>query len=389
MGSNMFRKRIFAALGNTSIFMGPGRPEFDPRKGFRPFEEVLQESIPSNSMEYDEGVIGSFMSGRFLNQANLPGFLPFLIPSLKGKPCVGVEGACGTGAKAIAVGAKTLLSDLANSVFVIGFEMQNRVKPLYGADILAGASDYKKMRKEGHAHFFPGLFDARAAAYFDAYGKERTRQGFARWYQRAILNARKHPKSQEYYNKTENLLEAALKPPNPEIFLPHLTVTDCSKISDGAASISLFSEEGLKKHGIEDFIEIVAIGEAEGDITQYPENLLELTTTKEAIRKALAQAKLEVKELSLFELHDCFSISGLLSLEAFGLAKPGDAPDRVTDEMPVNVTGGLIGFGHPTGASGVRMLVDLQHHLKAGQYGALVSMGGDDKTVTCIIVYKN
>lgn len=368
--------------------MGPGRPEFDPKRGFKPFEEVLQESLDVEGIVFDEGYIGSFMSGRFLNQANLPGFLPFLVPSLLGKPCTGIEGACGTGGRAIAAGAKALLSDLADAVFVLGFEMQNRVKPLYGADILAGAAHYSKMRKAGHAHFFPGLFDTRAKAYFDAYGKERTRKGFAKWYERAIVHARNFPKSQEYYNKNSDLFNHALQLPNPDLFLPHLTVADCSKISDGAASIALFTEEGLKRNSIVDSVEIVAIGQAQGDITQYPENLLELTTTKLAIQKAFDQAKLGIKDISLFEVHDCFSISGLLSIEALGLAQPGEAPDAIFDELPVNLTGGLIGFGHPTGASGVRQLVDLQHHVQNGQYGLLVSMGGDDKTVTCVIVHK-
>lgn len=365
--------------------MGPGRPEFDPKKGFPPYESVLKETASLlKDIQFDEGVIGSFMSGRFLNQANLPGFLPYLIPSLKGRGCVGVEGACGTGGKAIVAAAKALLSDLADSVAVVGFEFQNRVKPLYGADILAGAAHYSQMRKQGHAHFFPGLFDNRAKAYFDAYGRDRTRQAFARWYEKAIKAARTNPKSQEHFNTNPDLYKFALAEPKPDIFLPNLTPTDCSKVSDGVAVIGLFTEEGLKKHQIEDYIEIVAIGEAEGDITKYPENLTELSTSKLAIQKALNQSHARIEDIKHIEVHDCFSISGLLSIEALGLAKPGGAPDI---EVPqVNLSGGLMGFGHPTGASGVRQLVDLLHYKK--ESGLLVSMGGDDKTVTCIITRR-
>ena len=95
------------------------------------------------------------MSARFLNQANLPGFLPFMEPNLLHKPCTGVEGACGTGGRAIATGMRSILSDLANSVFVAAFEMQNTMRSVYGADVLAGAAYYKGERKEGHAYFFP------------------------------------------------------------------------------------------------------------------------------------------------------------------------------------------------------------------------------------------
>ena len=57
--------------------------------------------------------------------------------------------------------------------------------------------------------------------------------------------------------------------------------------------------------------------------------------------------------------------------------------------IPINISGGLIGFGHPTGASGVRMLVDLQQNMATNAktpFGLMISMGGDDKTVTALIV---
>ena len=90
------------------------------------------------------------------------------------------------------------------------------------------------------------------------------------------------------------------------------------------------------------------------------------------------------------EVHDCFTISGLLSLEAIGLAKPGEGTDYILSKKSfdkVNLSGGLIGFGHPTGASGVRMMVDLMNDAALKQ-GLMVSMGGNDKTVTAIVVTK-
>ena len=127
-----------------------------------------------------------------------------------------------------------------------------------------------------------------------------------------------------------------------------------------------------------------------------------LSTTEIAVKKALEQAGLTIHDIGLLEVHDCFTISGLLSLEATGLAEKGKAPAFVLEgntspegKNPTNLSGGLGGFGHPTGASGVRQLVDLLHQLtgKAANqvkshkpYGMMISMGGNDKTVTCIIV---
>lgn len=401
----MLHQNVYVAAGYTTTFFGPGRPEFNPKKSMPPLEDYLMETAKGTldqvpGLEIDEGVIGSFNPQRFIKQGNLPGFLPFMVPSLLKKPCVSVEGACGTGGKAIAAGMRSILSGMADAVFVSTFEIQNSVKSVYGADILAGAGHYSRQRKNGHAYFFPAAFDARAGAYMEAFGKDDTRKGLAKWYEMSILNARKNPKAQEYTNDVANLFDAAMTPPNPERFLPHLNQYDCSKVSDGAASLILLSEDGLKKSDLrkEQVVRIVAIGESQGDVTQEPESLLDFSTTKNAVHKALSNAKITKDDLGVLEVHDCFSISGLLSLEAVGYADTGRAPELLMESklnIPVNMSGGLSGFGHPTGASGVRMMVDLLYQLTgraANQaaikepYGMMISMGGNDITVTSIIV---
>lgn len=411
MANSPFRKKVFAAAGYSTVFMGPGRKEFDPSKPMRGYESYLQETAKGTLAqtahpECDEGILGSFMSARFIKQANLPGFLPMMIPALEGKACTGVEGACGTGGRAIAMAIRSVLSDLADTVFVAGFEMQNTVKSVYGADILAGASYYSGERKAGHAFFFPGIFAERAGAYFARYGEKETREALATWYQQAILNARLNPKAQEYHNLAKDLLGLGLTPPDKDSFLPYLNLFDCSKISDGAASLLILSEEGLKRSGIpkNQAVEIVGIGEAVSDITKPPEDPIQLTTTALAVRKALESARLSIDKIGVFEVHDCFSITGLMALEALGLAKPGGASRFILEGQtlkegyaPTNLSGGLIGFGHPTGASGVRQLVDLLHQLtgKAANqaplqkpYGLMFSMGGNDKTVTAFVAYS-
>lgn len=406
------RKRIFAAAGYTTIFMGSGRPEFK-RGSSVPMEVYLLEAAQGTMsqleppVKFDEGVIGSFMAGRFINQANLPGFLPFITPSLRNKPCVGVEGACGTGGKAIVTGIKSVLAETSDLTFVTAFEIQNTMKALYGADVLAGAGHYSRQRKSGHAFFFPGLFSDRAGAYMEKYDAEKTRRAMAKWYEQSILNARRSPKAQEYHNASPDLLSLGMTPPDPARFVPHLNFFDCSKVSDGAASLVIASEEGLTRSGLslKDAVEIIGIGEAEGDITQDPDDLTSLATTAAACKAALAQANLTINDIGLLEIHDCFSITALLSLEALGLAKPGEAPDFVLNNstspqgsIPTNLSGGLIGFGHPTGATGVRQLVDLLHQFTQRSpnqvkpktpYGMLISMGGNDKTVTCLITKYN
>lgn len=390
-----FAKKIFACAGYKTTFMGPGRPEFKPEESAASFEKILKETANGTlsqikSRAIDEGVIGSFMPARFINQANIPGFLPFMVPELYLKPCFGVEGACGTGGRAIGIAIRSLLAGFADTVFVSAFEIQNTMKALYGADVLAGAAYYNGERKKGDAFFFPGIFNKRAEAYMKKYGAKKTREAFAQWYENAIMHARKDEKAQEYYNKTEDLKALGMMEPNPKTFLSCLNPYDCSKVSDGAASFILATEEGLKKLGVKASVELIGLGEAEGDITQPPPDETHLATTEAAVKKAFQSAESNVDKMDRIEVHDCFTVSGLLSLEAIGLAKPGEGTDYILSKKSfdkVNLSGGLIGFGHPTGASGVRMMVDLMNDAALKQ-GLMVSMGGNDKTVTAIVVAK-
>lgn len=405
------RKNVYIGAGYNTIFFGSGRKEFSPNKPMPPFEQYLLETAKNscnqiNNPQIDEGFIGSFMSAQFIKQANLPGFLPFMIPSLRGKACTGIEGACGTGGRAIAMGMRSILSDVSDVVFVSGFEMQNTMKAIYGADLLAGAAYYRKERKQGEAFFFPGLFSERAGAYYQKYGYENSRKAMAHWYEQAIINARKNPHAQEYHNQSSDLYSLGMKSPNPENFVPHLNPYDCSKVSDGASSLILMSEEGRLRSGLnkDQLVEIIAFGEAEEDITLPPSDLLELSTTKLAVEKALKQANLTLDQIGVLEIHDCFSITAILAFEALGFVQKGKGCDFILEgnasllgKIPTNLSGGLIGFGHPTGATGVRQMVDLWQQLTGiapnqaklrTPYGMMVSMGGNDKTVTAFIVKR-
>lgn len=407
-----FRKKVYVAAGYSTVFFGPGRKEFNPSKPMPEFESYLKETAEGTIAQLpnpvlDEGIIGSFMSARFIKQANLPGFLPFMVSQLQGKPCTGIEGACGTGGRAIAAAVRSILSDLSDAVFVSAFEMQNVVKSVYGADILAGASYYKGERKNGHAFFFPGVFSDRAGAYQAAFGKELPRQAMAKWYELSILNARKNPKAQEFHNSVEDLFALGMTPPDPNTFLPYLNLYDCSKVSDGAASLVVLSEEGVRKCGLSkhEVIEIIGLGEAEDDITKPPKDQKLFSTTAAAVQKAFLHADVGREDLGLLELHDCFSIGALLALEALGFAEVGKASQFILDGhtrsdgiIPTNLSGGLCGFGHPTGASGVRQMVDLflqltgkaPNQLKIKKpHAMMISMGGNDKTVTSIIVKQS
>jgi acetyl-CoA acetyltransferase len=409
------RKKVYMTAGYNTVSLGTGRKEFHPKKPRPGIEHYLKEAgqgvlkqIEGGADSIDESVVGNFMAARFNKQANLPGFFPMIDKKLEYKPATSVEGACGSGGLSLLSGIKNVLADTADVVLSMGIEVQNTVKAIYGADILAGAGWYKE-RKKGHAYFFPGQFSDRAGAYFEKYGRERTRKGMAQWYANAIENARLDPTAQEFQNTQPDPYALSLKSePNGKVFVDNLNFMDCSKVSDGASGIVIASEDGLEKIGIDkkDAVEVIAFAQTIRNITEQPADRTELTAIKKAIHLALEKADINLAQVGTVELHDCFSIAGIMTVEALGLAAPGEGCDYVSagktkrdGEMPINTTGGLIGWGHPTGATGVHQAVTIWQQLtgKAGDaqieiksdrpYGMTINMGGDDVTVVCII-YK-
>jgi len=408
---NKLRKKVYMCAGSNTISLGTGRKEFHPKKPRPGLEHYIKEAAQgtlekiNGAENVDECVIGSFMPARFNKQGNLPGFFPMVDSKLLWKPAVRTEGACASGALALMTGIRSVLAETADVVLTVGVEVQNTVKAIYGADILAGAGWFQD-RKTGHAYFFPGQFSDRAGAYFEKYGRERTRKGFARWYRNAIENARLCPTAQEYHNKTADLEALALTEPNPKRFVDYLNVFDCSKVSDGASSIAICSEEGLEKCGIskDDAVEIIGWGQVVYNLTEKPSDPTVLETTKHAVANALESAKIDISKLGTVECHDCFTIAGILATEAIGFAKHGEGADFVAGgntardgKIPFNTTGGLIGWGHPTGATGVHQAVTILEQLtgKAGDaqieisddrpYGMSINMGGNDITVVALI----
>lgn len=405
------RRKVYMVAGYNTISLGTGRKEFNPKKARPGLEHYLEEAGNGTLKQIgggknvDECVVGNFMAARFNKQANLPGFFPMIDSNLRYKPATSVEGACGSGGLALSFGIRAILAETADVVLSVGVEVQNTMKAIYGADVLAAAGWFKE-RKNGHAYFFPGQFSNRAGAYFEKYDRDKARSAFARWYTIMIENARLCPTAQEHHNNTEDLEEMGMMEPNGRSFVDHLNVFDCSKVSDGASSIAVVSEEGLKKIGVDksDAVEVVSWAQLEDDITKPPEDPTVLSTIKTTVKLALERANLTIDQIGTIETHDCFTIAAVLGIEAMGLAEPGKGPDFILEgntardgKVPMNTTGGLIGWGHPTGATGVHQAVTIWEQLtgRAGDnqieikqdrpYGMTVNMGGDDKTVIAII----
>ncbi len=407
-------RKIYMAAGYNTISLGTGRKEFHPKKPRPGLEHYISEAGKGTlgqiggAKNIDESVIGNFMASRFNNQGHLAGFIPMIDEDLNFKPSIRVEAACASGGMALITGMKNVLAG-ADAVLAVGVEVQNTMKAIYGADVLAGAGWYQN-RKNGHAYFFPGQFSDRAGAYYDKFGKERTRKGLSRWYRNSIENARLCPTAQEYHNTMPDPEGSCFKmEPNGKFFVNNLNVLDCSKVSDGASAIAILSENGLLHSGIhiKDAVEVAGFSTSERDITKNPTDLTVMGTIKDAAHKALKKAGITIDDLATIETHDCFTIAGVLAVEALGFAKHGEGPDFIyagctarDGKIPMNTTGGLVGWGHPTGGTGVHQAVtvweqltgktgEAQIHIPADKpYGLSINMGGDDVSVVAIVYKK-
>lgn len=149
-----------------------------------------------------------------------------------------------------------------------------------------------------------------------------------------------------------------------------ITAGNASKINDGACTLMLMNEVGLKSSGATPLAEIIAFADAEGQPVDF--NL----TPPIAIKKALAKANLSVKDIDFWEINEAFSVTAIANMKVLGI-----------DHQRLNVHGGAVALGHPIGASGARILLSLVNVLQTykGQYGvAAICNGGGGATAVVL-----
>ena len=162
-----------------------------------------------------------------------------------------------------------------------------------------------------------------------------------------------------------------------------LGVSDCSQVTDCAAVVILCSEKYAQEKGLKDLAIVMGYGHRtapllfDKKIADNANSEYVLPWTRQACLDAYRRAGLTVDDIDVFETHDCFTSSEYAAISAFGITEPGKECDAVENgtiafdgTKPVNPSGGLIGCGHPVGASGARMFVDLYKQVtgKAGKY---------------------
>ncbi len=278
------------------------------------------------------------------------------------KPISMVSDYCHTGTDAFRFGVFSVAAGVYDTVLVVGFD-KPKDRGVSGPSI-----NFDRVR--GLPSTPAGWFSLCAARYFQTYGAGR--EDLARIAVKNHHNGTLAPKSML---KREITIEDAL---GARMISWPFGLYDCAAQSDGASAVIL-TRANLARSFRSDPVLVKAVTIA---VSEHPQrdptfDFLGWKPTQYAAKDAYAMAGITnpAKELDVCQVHDCFTLTELLSYEDLGLCEKGSAKDHIKSgtfelggELPVNTDGGLKTFGHPTGATGVRMIYEnvLQLQNRAG-----------------------
>ena len=353
--------------------------------------------------------VGNFIAEKYIEQGHLGALLTEVDKAFYGVPSARYEAACASGSVALDAAISKIRGGEYDVAIVVGFELMKTVSAKVGGDFL-GRAAYYPLEGNGIEFRFPKLFGSLADELMKKYNLEEDRfmNSLAMISAKNYANAKNNPNAQtrKWFMNVEQARTRGTET-NP-IVGGHLAVSDCSQVTDGAAIVILVSEKFMNeniyyKHPvIKGYGHRVAPMIFKKKITEAYGNEYILPWTRQTVLDAYKRANLEIKDIDFFETHDCFTSSEYAAISAFGITKPGEeylaieaGITQKNGRYPINPSGGLIGCGHPVGASGVRMFLDLYKQLmgKAEGYqvtkaenGMMLNLGGSATTNYAFII---
>jgi acetyl-CoA C-acetyltransferase len=357
--------------------------------------------------------IGNFAAELYCMQGHLGAFFVDFDPAFKGLPTSRFEGACASSALAALSAMAHIQAGIYDCIAMVGVELMKSASPAKGGDYLGTAAWYER-ESAGVEFPFPKLFGRLGDVYADRYGLDDSH--LAQISAVNYANARKNPNAQtrEWFMSYDHACSSGQY--NTTVS-GRIKATDCSQITDGAVCLYLASEQkatdyaarcGLK---LKDIPHIAGWGHTTAPIeftakVKDSENSdFVLPWTRKAITDAYGRAGIaDCWALDAIETHDCFTTSEYMAIDHFGLTAPGQSYKAIEDgiieldgKLPINPSGGLIGCGHPVGATGARQLLDAYKQVTgtAGDYQvkdakrvATLNIGGSATTNVCCVIEK-
>jgi acetyl-CoA C-acetyltransferase len=352
--------------------------------------------------------VANAMGEFYVKQGHLGSMVASVVPDLAGIPATRHEAACASGGVAVMAAMADLESGRYDVALVLGVEIERNVPGTVGAGYLASAA-WVGHEGQGQDFVWPYTFSQIAEEYDRRYGLRD--EHLHRISAANFANAKTNPKAQTRGWATPPECFTADDQANPTV-VGRMRRYDCSQVTDGGAGLVLVSDRWLRENGpsLDGPIARIA-GWGHHSTSLSLQDKLDASAhadyvfphVRNAITDAFSRAGVaDVWALDGIETHDCFTISQYMAIDQFGLTKPGCSGDAIESgitarggALPMNPSGGLIGVGHPVGATGVRMLLDSYLQVTGQAAGSQVAgarrfgtlnFGGSAATVVCTIV---
>jgi len=277
------------------------------------------------------------------------------------KPNFRVEGACATGSVALRTGWMNIVSGLADVVLVVGVEKMTEVATSMATEIMGRAGD--AIWEYPFGTTFPGYYAMIANAHMAEFGTTQE--------QLAMVSVKNHYYgSLNPYAQMQKAIDLQKALTSFTVAYP-LKLYDCSLITDGAAAVLLASEERAKAISKKP-VWVAGLGLATDAMRLGDrEKLTSLLATREAAKTAYKMAGVGPADIDVATVHDCFTIAEIVAYEDLGFCERGEGgrlieakETYVGGRIPVNVDGGLKSKGHPLGATGVSMAIEITKQLR-------------------------
>ena len=355
--------------------------------------------------------VGNAFSELQRAQGHLGAMASQVVPGLWGKPAMRHEGACASSSLAILSAMSEIEAGRYDVALVVGVEEQKAL-PGDQSSVNQNAASWQGHEGISCTFMWPAVFGLLGEEYAYRYGLDR--QYLNRIAEINYGNAKSNPLSQTRTWQFTDLSFTDDDIANP-IIEPGTRRQDCGQITDGASALILCSAKFMQEYAARqnkkasETAQILGWGHRNAGI-KFMDKLERSKNEKfifphvnDAITDAFRRGGVaDVMQLDGIETHDCFTTTEYMAIDHFGITAPGESWKAIESglierdgDLPINPSGGLIGGGHPVGATGARMMFDAVKQVtnRAGDiqvdgaktFGTL-NIGGSLSTVASFVV---
>ncbi|MEO8706111.1 MAG: acetyl-CoA acetyltransferase, partial [Kofleriaceae bacterium] len=356
--------------------------------------------------------VGNAFGQLFTGQGQLGAMAATVRPALAGVPAARHEAACASGSIAVLAAMAELDAGRYGIALVLGVEQERNVPGDQCARYL-GAAAWAGHEGQDAKYLWPSMFSRIGDVYAERFGLDRAH--LVAISKKNLTNARRNPRAQTRGWTIDDAALSADDTLNP-LIEGRLRRYDCGQVTDGGAAIILAStaaaEAWAQRTGrsLDSLARITGWGHTTAGLPLEPKLAasagggLVFPHVAKAAADARRRAGVPLEQLAGLETHDCFTTTEYMAIDHVGLTAPGRSFEAIDDgrtefggAFPINPSGGLIGVGHPVGATGVRMALDaaLQVTDRAGDYQvsgartfATLNLGGSATTVVSLVLAR-